>query len=48
MLQRGKTGREFVPISFSIFLNDLERYFSMHHVPGIKCEIAEDDIYTYS
>ena len=31
-------------------LNDLERYFNMHHtddVPGIKCDIAEDDIYVF-
>ena len=46
MLQGSKTGREFVPISF-FYLLDLEWYFSMHHVPGIKCEIAEDDIYIF-
>ena len=42
-----RQGENLFPFLFSSCLNDLERYFSMHHVPGIKCEITEDDIYVF-
>ena len=28
-------------------LNDLELYFSINHIPGVECEINENDIYVF-
>ena len=42
-----RQGENFSPFLFSIFLNDLEHYFSTHIISGINCEFADEDIYVF-
>ena len=42
-----RQGENLSPFLFSIFLNDFENYFRGNHVPGVKCEFADNDLVTY-
>ena len=42
-----RQGENLSPFLFSIFLNDIEHYFSINRIPGIECEINENDIYVF-
>ena len=42
-----RQGEHLSPFLFSIFFNDLENYFLENHVPGVKCEFADNDLVTY-
>ena len=40
-----RQGENLSPFLFSIFLNHLEHYFNSEHVPGIDCEINDENIF---
>ena len=42
-----RQGKKLSPLFILIFLNDLENYFLKNHVPGVKCEIVDNDIVPY-
>ncbi|MEW8547526.1 MAG: reverse transcriptase family protein, partial [Candidatus Thiodiazotropha sp.] len=42
-----RQGESLSPFLFSIYLNDLEYYFSQKTVPGINCEFNDDEILIY-
>ena len=42
-----RRGENVSPFLYSIFLNDLEHYFSINYIPGIECEINENEIYVF-
>ena len=40
-------GKILSPMLFSIYLYDLKSFLVRNHVPGIKCEVNEEDVYIY-